>query len=46
MKPGRLDVMGRRVNIKEDYLKNCTRDINEIVEKIATKLRQTTANPN
>lgn len=39
MKPGRLDVMGKRVNIKEDYLKNCIHDINEIVEKISAKIQ-------
>ena len=34
MKSGRLDVMGKRVIIKEEYLNNCIRDINEIVNKI------------
>lgn len=35
MKSGRLEIMGKRVVIKEDYKTNCINNVNEIVNKIS-----------
>ena len=34
LRSGRLDVMGKRVVIKEDYRQNCIKNIEEIIQKL------------
>lgn len=38
LKSGRLELMGKRVAVKEDYWQNCIKNVKKIVSKISKDL--------